>query len=57
MPHGGETIIGSRLVLCCGGKGANQCVTAARLGAKTSMVGKVCRLFPIKKNMADYIFI
>ncbi|EFX65038.1 hypothetical protein DAPPUDRAFT_204463 [Daphnia pulex] len=41
LPNGGETIIGSQLVLCCGGKGANQCVTAARLGAKTSMVGKL----------------
>lgn len=41
MPNAGETIIGSQLVLCCGGKGANQCVTAARLGAKACMIGKV----------------
>lgn len=46
LPNGGETIIGSQLVLCCGGKGANQCVTVARLGAKTAMVGKVFSLFP-----------
>lgn len=27
-----------------GGKGANQCVMAARLGAKTAMVAKVSKL-------------
>ena len=25
----------------CGGKGANACVMAAKLGAKTSMIGRV----------------
>jgi ribokinase len=57
LPNGGETIIGSQLVLCCGGKGANQCVTAARLGAKTSMVGKVLWTVPNEKKTWLIIFL
>ena len=32
-----------------GGKGANQCVMAARLGAKTAMVAKVSQLVKDKE--------
>ncbi|KRX97380.1 Ribokinase [Trichinella pseudospiralis] len=41
MPSPGETIFASKFVISPGGKGANQAVAAARLGASTAMVGKV----------------
>lgn len=41
LPKPGETVIGSRFSTGYGGKGANQCVVASKLGAKTAMVGKV----------------
>ncbi|EOD01781.1 ribokinase [Caldisalinibacter kiritimatiensis] len=41
MPKVGETLIGKELKQIPGGKGANQAVAAARLGAKVSMIGKV----------------
>ena len=39
VPSAGETVIGDRFQLGFGGKGANQAVMAARLGARVSMVG------------------
>uniref|UniRef100_A0A8D2IKK5 Ribokinase n=1 Tax=Varanus komodoensis TaxID=61221 RepID=A0A8D2IKK5_VARKO len=41
LPKAGETIHGHRFFTGFGGKGANQCVQAARLGAKTLMICKV----------------
>ncbi|XP_032981120.1 ribokinase isoform X3 [Rhinolophus ferrumequinum] len=41
LPKTGETIHGHKFFIGFGGKGANQCVQAARLGARTSMVCKV----------------
>ena len=42
-PHPGETLLGTRSSVLAGGKGANQAVAAARLGARTAMVGAVGR--------------
>jgi ribokinase len=41
LPLPGETILGETFETIPGGKGANQAVAAARLGAVTSMVGRV----------------
>lgn len=41
LPAPGETVKGDRLMMQTGGKGANQALQAARLGAKTWMIGCV----------------
>ena len=41
FPRPGETVVGNRFVTYAGGKGANQAVAAARMGAVSMMVGKV----------------
>ncbi|XP_051880980.1 ribokinase isoform X1 [Pristis pectinata] len=41
LPKPGETIHGHKFFIGFGGKGANQCIQAARLGAKAAMVCKV----------------
>ena len=40
-PLAGETILGATVSLLPGGKGSNQAIAAARLGAKTAMLGCV----------------
>ncbi|MBR2614015.1 MAG: ribokinase [Clostridia bacterium] len=43
FPKPGQTIIGKTLGLYPGGKGANQCVTIARLGGDVEMIGMLGR--------------
>src|SRR5690348_16143984 len=41
LPRPGETVRGDRFVEAAGGKGANQAVAAARLGAKVALVARI----------------
>lgn len=50
LPKPGETIHGTKFSIGFGGKGANQCIAATKLGASTAMVAKVGILFFSAKN-------
>jgi ribokinase len=41
LPRNDETVVGLSWGQVCGGKGGNQAVQAARLGARTAMIGRV----------------
>lgn len=41
LPRPGETVVGARVQRSLGGKGANQALAAARLGATVTLVGRV----------------
>lgn len=60
IPDVGENVLGTTYGYACGGKGANQAVGLARLGAKTKMIGKVAAdangeklLVNLRKNNID----
>ena len=64
IPGPGETVLGSEFVMAAGGKGANQAVAAARLGADVTLVARVgddlfgeraIAGFRQEKIVADYI--
>lgn len=64
VPVEGETVFGTGFSRCPGGKGANQAVAAARLGAHVTMVGKVGKdlfgddmLNSIQKDGVDVQFV
>ncbi|NCA11577.1 ribokinase, partial [bacterium] len=41
IPAPGETVLGGAFVMAAGGKGANQAVAAARLGAEVTLVARL----------------
>ncbi|MBQ3604158.1 MAG: ribokinase [Clostridia bacterium] len=60
VPDVGENVLGTSYGYACGGKGANQAVGLARLGAKTKLIGKVAAdangeklLVNLRKNNID----
>ena len=67
LPKPGETIQGSKFSVGFGGKGANQCVMAARLKSRTAMISKVGLLYeprhekagllPMRKSKAHISFV
>ncbi|KNF09739.1 ribokinase RbsK [Gottschalkia purinilytica] len=64
IPVVGETVLATNFNKIPGGKGANQAVASARLGAKVSMIGKVgddehgtILLENLKKDHIDYSYV
>src|SRR5438105_780218 len=54
LPRMGETLTGRGFQLGFGGKGANQAVMAARLGAQVSMVSRVGRDFFGEETLRNF---
>jgi ribokinase len=54
IPRPGETVTGGEFVMAAGGKGANQAVAAARLGAEVTLVAKVGQDMFAQQAIANY---
>jgi ribokinase len=54
LPAPGETVTGGQFILAAGGKGANQAVAAARLGARVTLTAKVGRDMFGNQAVAQY---
>lgn len=59
LPKLGETIVGTKFEKKYGGKGANQCITAAKLGGSTALIASVLSfiyafIFQIKLSKIYY---
>lgn len=57
LPRPGETLHGTEFRKGFGGKGANQCVAAAKLGASTAMVARVRKADVIKQSLPGPVFL
>ena len=56
LPGPGETVLGGAFLMAAGGKGANQAVAAARLGAEVVFVAKVGQDIFGKQAMESFIW-
>ncbi|MGN1233753.1 MAG: ribokinase [Candidatus Cryptobacteroides sp.] len=65
LPGPGETILGGTFIMNPGGKGANQAIAAARLGAEVTFISKIgydlfglqaLEIYRAEKINTDYIF-
>jgi len=54
IPRGGETVLGGEFVMVPGGKGANQAVCAAKLGADVTLVARVGDDVFGEKSLANF---
>jgi ribokinase len=54
LPLPGETVLGGKFIMTAGGKGANQAVAAARLGAEVTLVARLGRDVFGDRSLAGY---
>src|SRR5260370_34746957 len=54
LPAAGETVAGGQFVMAADGKGANQAVAAARLGAQVTLIAKVGQDLFGDETIANY---
>lgn len=54
LPRKGQTVLGSDFIIAAGGKGANQAVQIARLGAKVVFVARIGRDYFGDRSVSDF---